>query len=90
MLLNKLAAYLQVPTDQIVMGNGSDDILGLLSRALLQPGDETIIPTPSFLMYHIVTQSAGAVPVQIPLRDMGIDLAEILRRVTPRTKLIFI
>jgi len=89
-LLNKLAARLQVSPDQIVMGNGSDDILGLLSRALLQPGDETIIPTPSFLMYRIVTQSAGAVPVQIPLRDMGIDLAEILRRVTPRTRLIFI
>jgi histidinol-phosphate aminotransferase len=90
LLLNKLAAKLNVLPDQIVMGNGSDDILGLLSRALLQPGDEVIIPTPSFLMYLIVTQSAGAVPVQVPLRDMGIDLAEILRRVTPRTRLVFI
>jgi histidinol-phosphate aminotransferase len=89
-LLNKLAAKLDVSPEQIVMGNGSDDILGLLSRALLQPGDEAIIPVPSFLMYRIVTQSAGAVPVQIPLRDMGIDLEEILRRVTPRTRLIFI
>jgi histidinol-phosphate aminotransferase len=89
-LLNKLAAKLNVLPGQIVMGNGSDDILGLLSRVLLQPGDEAIIPTPSFLMYLIVTQSAGAVPVQVPLRDMGIDLAEILRRVTPRTRLIFI
>jgi histidinol-phosphate aminotransferase len=90
LLLDKLAAKLNVSRDQIVMGNGSDDILGLLSRALLQPGDEAIIPTPSFLMYLIVTQSAGAVPVQVPLRDMGIDLGEILRRVTPRTRLIFI
>jgi histidinol-phosphate aminotransferase len=90
LLLNKLAAKLNVLPDQIVMGNGSDDILGLLSRALLQPGDEAIIPTPSFLMYLIVTQSAGAVPVQVPLRDMGIDLAEILRRVTPKTRLVFI
>jgi histidinol-phosphate aminotransferase len=89
-LLNKLAAKLDVLPGQIVMGNGSDDILGLLSRALLQPGDEAIIPTPSFLMYLIVTQSAGAVPVQIPLKDMGIDLDEILRRVTSRTRLIFI
>jgi histidinol-phosphate aminotransferase len=90
LLLNKLAAKLNISPDQIVMGNGSDDILGLLSRALLQPGDEAILPTPSFLMYLIVTQSAGAVPVHIPLRDMGIDLEEILRRVTPRTRLIFI
>jgi histidinol-phosphate aminotransferase len=89
-LLNKLAANLDVLPGQIVMGNGSDDILGLLSRALLQPGDEAIIPTPSFLMYLIVTQSAGAVPIQIPLRDMGIDLGEILRRITSRTRMIFI
>jgi histidinol-phosphate aminotransferase len=90
LLLNKLAAKLNVLPGQIVMGNGSDDILGLLSRALLQPGDEAIIPVPSFLMYLIVTQSAGAVPVQVPLRDLGIDLTEIQRRVTPRTRLIFI
>jgi histidinol-phosphate aminotransferase len=90
LLLNKLAAKINVSPDQIVMGNGSDDILGLLSRALLQPGDEAIIPTPSFLMYLIVTQSAGAVPVRVPLRDMGLDLEEILRRVTPRTRLVFI
>jgi histidinol-phosphate aminotransferase len=90
LLLNKLAAKLDVSPHQIVMGNGSDDILGLLSRALLQPGDEAIIPTPSFLMYRIVTQSAGAVPVQIPLREMGVNLTEIQRRVTPRTRLIFI
>jgi histidinol-phosphate aminotransferase len=90
LLLKKLADKLDVSADHIVMGNGSDDILGLLSRALLQPGDEAIIPMPSFLMYRIVTQSAGAVPVQIPLLDMGIDLAEILRRVTARTRLIFI
>ena len=89
-LLNKLAEELSVRTDQIVMGNGSDDILGLLSRALLQPGDEVIIPMPSFLMYVIVTQSAGAVPREVPLKDMHIDLAGILRRLTPRTRMVFI
>ncbi len=89
-LHNKLAAKLNVSAEQIVIGNGSDDILGLLSRALLQPGDEAIIPTPSFLMYLIVTQSAGAVPIQLPLKDMHVDLAGILRRVTARTRLIFI
>jgi histidinol-phosphate aminotransferase len=90
LFLNALADNLNLSPNQIVMGNGSDDILGLLSRALLQPGDEAIIPTPSFLMYLIVTQSAGAVPVHVPLLNMGIDLEEILRRVTPRTRLIFI
>jgi len=90
LLLNKLAAKLSVRPEQIVMGNGSDDILGLLSRALLQPGDEAIIPMPSFLMYLIVTQSAGAIPVEVPLKDMRVDLEGILSRVTPKTRLIFI
>lgn len=89
-LHSKLAAKMNVLPEQIVMGNGSDDILGLLSRALLQPGDEAIIPTPTFLMYLIVTQSAGAVPVQVPLKEMHIDLEGILRRVSPKTRLIFI
>ena len=90
LLHGALASKLKVRPEQIVIGNGSDDILGLLSRALLLPGDETIIPTPSFLMYLIVTQSAGAVPVQVPLKNMGIDLNGILDRVTSRTRLIFI
>ena len=90
LLLTKLAAKLGVRPEQIVLGNGSDDILGLLGRALLQPDDEVIIPTPSFLVYAIVTQSAGAVPVAVPLKDMVIDLEAILKRVGPRTRMIFI
>jgi histidinol-phosphate aminotransferase len=90
LLLNKLAANLNVRPEQIVMGNGSDDILGLLSRALLQPGDEVIIPMPSFLMYIIVAQSAGAVPVEVPLKNMCVDLEGILNRVTSKTRLVFI
>ncbi len=90
-LLQRLAAHLNVLPPQIVLGNGSDDILALLARVLLQPGDEVIIPTPSFLMYTIVTQSAGAKPVVVPLaKDLTIDLAEILKRVGPQTRLIFI
>jgi histidinol-phosphate aminotransferase len=89
-LLNKLAAKLQVQPAQIVIGNGSDDIIAMLGRALLRPGDEVIIPTPTFLVYAIVAQSAGAVIVRVPLKDMGIDLAGILERVTSKTRLIFI
>ena len=89
-LLDKLADRLKVRPEQIVLGNGSDDILGMLSTTLLQTGDEAIIPTPSFLMYAIVTLSAGAVAVQVPLKEMRIDLEGILRRVTPKTKMVFI
>jgi len=89
-LLAKLTATLKIRPEQIVIGNGSDDILAMLGRALLQPGDEAIIPTPSFLMYGIVAQSAGAIPVRVPLKNMGIDLSGVLDRVTANTRLIFI
>jgi histidinol-phosphate aminotransferase len=89
-LLHRLAARHGVETSQIVIGNGSDELLGLLSLCFLQPGDEVIIPTPSFLMYTRVTQSAGAVPVQVPLKGMAIDLDAVRATVGPRTRMIFI
>lgn len=89
-LLQRLSARLNVPSEQVIVGNGSDEILGLLALALLQPGDEVIVPTPSFLMYTIVTQSAGATPVRVPLKQMALDLDAILARVNAKTRLIFI
>ena len=54
----------------------------MLTRALLQPGDEAIIPTPSFLMYDIDVRSAGAIPVHVPLRSLAICANDLLERVT--------
>jgi histidinol-phosphate aminotransferase len=89
-LLNRLADHLAVTPDQIVVGNGSDDLLGMLGRVLLQPGDEVVVPDPSFLMYTIVAQSAGAVPIKVPLKDMALDLKAMAERVGPRTRIIFV
>lgn len=89
-LLHKLADKNNLTPEQIVIGNGSDEILGLLSLALLQPGDEVIIPQPSFLMYTIVAQSAGATPIMVPLKEMAIDLDAVRAQVNQRTRLIFI
>lgn len=89
-LLRRLAARYDVEMEQIVIGNGSDELLGLLSLSFLQPGDEVIIPTPSFLVYTRVTQSAGAVPVKVPLNELAIDLDAVHAKVGPRTRMIFI
>lgn len=89
-LLRRLADHLGVDDRQIVMGNGSDDLLGLLARILLTPGDEVIVPDPSFLMYTIVAQSAGAKPIMVPLKELRIDLDALLEHIGPRTRMIFI
>ena len=86
----KLSGRLGFSPDHIVLGNGSDDLIGMLTRALLQPGDEAIIPTPSFLMYDIDVRSAGAIPVRVPLRSLAVCADDLLERVTPRTRMIFI
>lgn len=86
----KLSGCLGFSPDHFVLGNGSDDLIGMLTRALLQPGDEVIIPTPSFLMYEINVKSAGAIPVHVPLRSLAIHGSDLLERVTSRTRIVFI
>ena len=86
----KLSSRLGFSPDHFVLGNGSDDLIGMLTRALLQPGDEAIIPTPSFLMYDIDVRSAGAIPVHVPLRSLSICANDLLERVTSRTRMVFI
>ena len=81
---------LNVEGSNIVLGNGSDDIIALLGQVLLQPGDEAILPKPAFLFYKIVIRSCGAIPIETPLKSYTTDLNGMLERITPRTRLIFL
>jgi histidinol-phosphate aminotransferase len=76
--------------DRIVCGAGSDDLLHLLAYAYLVDGDEAIHTTHGFLIYPIVTLSAGAKPVVAPETDFTADVDAILARVTPKTKIVFL
>jgi histidinol-phosphate aminotransferase len=89
-LTRKLARHLQVDPEQIVLGNGSDEILGMLSRVLLGPGDEAVMPRPSFLMYEISVRASGASPVFVPLKDLAIDLDRVADAVGDRTRIVFL
>src|SRR5689334_17664428 len=75
---------------RIVCGAGSDDLLNLLARAYLADGDEAIHTTHGFLVYPIATLGAGAKPVVAPEKDFTASVDEILKRVTPRTKMVFL
>ena len=90
-LVRKIAAKLNLDPDNIVLGNGSDEIIGMLSRVLLRPGDEVLLPHPTFSMYDIMVRSAGAKPVPVPLDDaLRIDLTGVHAGLTPRTRMIFL
>ncbi|MFO7709858.1 MAG: histidinol-phosphate transaminase [Desulfobacterales bacterium] len=89
-LTRRLAARLDLAPENIVLGNGSDDIIVMLATAFLQPGDEVILARPSFQMYEIVTRAAGATPVEVPLAAYRNDLAAMAGRATPRTRMVFV
>jgi histidinol-phosphate aminotransferase len=79
-----------VAPNQIVFGNGSNDILELSARAFLQIGDEVIYSQHAFAVYSLVTQAVGATGVVVPAKVFAHDLDGFLKAITPKTRLIFI
>lgn len=76
--------------DNIVCGAGSDELLQLLGKAYLRPGDEALYSAHGFLMYKIITLACGATPVTAPETNLTTDVDAILAAVTPRTRLVFV
>ncbi len=79
-----------VAMDQIVLGNGSNDILELAARAFLGPDREAIYARHAFAVYPLATQATGARGVEVPAKDFGHDLDAMLAAITPATRVIFI
>ncbi len=89
-LREAVADSLGIAPAQLLFGNGGDEIITLVARALLEPGDEVVVPAPAFEPYTTAALLAGATVVPSPLRDYRIDLDDILARLTARTKLVFL
>ncbi len=90
-LRKKLAQKYDLPFDSILLGNGSNEIIELVIRAFMSPGDEVMMPSPSFLLYRLVVQWMGGRPVPVPLKaDLGIDLEKMARAVSDKTRVIFL
>ncbi|MGA7373710.1 MAG: histidinol-phosphate transaminase [Methyloceanibacter sp.] len=75
---------------RIVCGAGSDELLNLLATAFLGPGDEAIYSRHGFLVYRIVILARGATPVVAPENYHTANVDEILARVTPATRVVFL
>src|SRR5262249_58266373 len=76
--------------DQIVLGNGSNELIELAVRTFLKPGDEAIIPHPSFVVYPMIVQAAGGIRVMVMLKDHRLDLEAMAGAITPMTKIVFV
>lgn len=75
---------------RIVCGAGSDELINLLVRAYLAPGEELLYSAHGFLMYAINAKAVGATPVTAPEKDLRTDVAALLARVTPKTRIVCI
>ena len=90
--LKKLYKVDYNPADEIVATVGVSEALYLAFTAILEPGDEVIIPTPCFVSYQAEVILAGGVPVEIPARlenNFTIDPDDIRKAITPRTKVLY-
>jgi histidinol-phosphate aminotransferase len=89
-LSQALAKKYEVDPAQVILGNGSNELIELVVRTFVQPGDEIISADPSFVVYPMITQAAGGINVIVPCRDNRHDLAAMAERITPKTKIVFI
>ncbi len=89
-LKGALAGHLGLAPDRITLGNGSNDVLDLVARTFVGPGDEVIYSQYAFLVYALVTQAVGGQSIVTPALDWGHDLQAMANAVTDRTKVVFL
>lgn len=85
-----LSDYLGVSTEQIVLGNGSNDVLELAARIFLRPGASAVYSQYAFAIYSLLVQAVGATGISVPARNFGHDLPAMLDATTADTRVVFI
>jgi histidinol-phosphate aminotransferase len=89
-LRGALSQFLSVDQDNIILGNGSNELLDIVVRTFMRPGDEAVMAWPSFVVYPMSVQSVGCKAVMAPLKDYTHDLPAMYDAVTDKTRMLFI
>ena len=90
LLRQAIARRYGLDASRIVCGSGSDELLGLLARGYLGPGDEAIYTAHGFLVYRIAILTNGATPVIAPEANLHTDVDAILACVSAKTRVVFV
>ena len=82
----------ELPINQVLLGNGSDEVLDLIVRAFCEPNQDSILTLlPTYGMYSVLAQLNSIENIEVPLsKDFNIDIDQVLKQVKPSTKLLFI
>lgn len=86
----KIAQKFSVEQSQVVLGNGSNDLLELIAHAFLVPGDSSVYSQYAFAVYPLAIQAVGAKCIQVRALDYGHDLAAMRAAIEPTTKIVWI
>src|SRR6266498_4145702 len=89
-LKRRLADKLGVAPANLILGNGSNEIIEFVGHALMAPGQEVVVSQYCFAVYPIVTRLFGASLVTVPAQGYAHDLPAMLRAITPRTRVVFV
>jgi histidinol-phosphate aminotransferase len=87
----RISGYAGTPMERLILGNGADELIDLLLLTAIDPGDEVILPTPTFGVYRARAELFGGTAVEVQ-RDANydLDIDAMLAAVTERTKLIIV
>ena len=89
-LKQKLAAKLGIEPANLILGNGSNEIIEFVAHALLAPGADVVVSQFCFAIYPIVAKLFGANLITVPAKNYGHDLPAMLRAITPKTRIVFV
>ncbi len=89
-LKRDLADYLGVGFDNIIVGNGAEELLSLIANTFINQGDEVVVASPSFGIYGITTSILGAKVVSVPFKGKEYDLDGMLNAINDKTKLVYL
>ncbi|MEA2519968.1 MAG: histidinol-phosphate aminotransferase [Chloroflexota bacterium] len=90
-LRSAIAAFNGVEPASIILGNGSTEVLDVVTRALVGPGDEVVVSVPTYAFFESQSRLHGAEPLLVPMTDdFRFDVAAIVAAVNERTKIVFL
>lgn len=89
-IIKALSEELNVLPQNLILGNGSDEIIEFILLSFINEGDEVVMNHPAFMLYEIAAKVVGGKPVIVPLKDFKPDLNAMAAAITPKTKLVFI
>ncbi|WP_373047919.1 histidinol-phosphate transaminase [Vulgatibacter sp.] len=89
-LKEKLAGFLGVKSEELMLGNGSNELIELFIRTFVHGDEELLVSAQTFVIYKISAQAVGRKVVEVPMQDRHYDLEAMAKAVTDKTRLVFI